>query len=110
RAHATPTPFFYSFPPSLSVDVASIRAQFPILQTRVPGRSGSTHPLRFFDHAASTHAPEPVISDVVEFLRHDYANVHRGAHHLSERATDAFEHAREEVKRFVGAPSTHEAV
>src|SRR5882672_2511157 len=93
------------------MDVAAIRREFPILETHVPGRGGgATHPLRFFDHAASTHAPEPVIADVVSFLRHDYANVHRGAHHLSERATDAFAHAREEVKRFVGAPSTHEAV
>lgn len=93
------------------MDVAAIRAQFPILQTRVPGRApGATHALRFFDHAASTHAPEPVIADVTDFMRHGYANVHRGAHHLSERATDAFEHAREEAKRFVGAPTTHEAV
>lgn len=92
------------------MDVAAIRAQFPILQSKVPGRDGAQHPLRFFDHAASTHAPEPVIERLCSFLRGDYANVHRGAHHLSERATDAFEHARERVKEFVNAPSTHEAV
>lgn len=92
------------------MDVAAIREQFPILKERVPGRDGKAHALRFFDHAASTHAPEPVVRAVVDLLTTSYANVHRGAHHLSERSTDAFEHARETVKRFVGAPSDREAV
>lgn len=92
------------------MDLAAVRSEFPILATRVPGRDGETHPLRFFDHAASTHAPETVIRAVVDLLRHSYANVHRGAHHLSETATDAFEHARGRVKTFVGAPSDREAV
>lgn len=92
------------------MDVETIRRDFPVLQTRVPGRRGASHPLRFFDHAASTHAPEPVIERVCAFLRDSYANVHRGAHHLSERATDAFEHARGTVKTFVGAPADREVV
>ncbi|HET6403998.1 MAG TPA: aminotransferase class V-fold PLP-dependent enzyme [Candidatus Thermoplasmatota archaeon] len=92
------------------MDVQAIRAQFPILREKVPGRDGRTHPLRFFDHAASTHAPEPVVRAVTELLTTSYANVHRGAHHLSEKATDAFEHARERVKRFVHAPADREAV
>lgn len=92
------------------MDVGAIRAQFPILRERVPGRDGKDNQLRFFDHAASTHAPEPVVRAVVDLLTTSYANVHRAAHHLSERATDAFEHSRERVKRFVGAPSDREAV
>ncbi len=92
------------------MDVAAIRREFPILRERIPGRDGKDHALRFFDHAASTHAPEPVVRALVDFLTTSYANVHRGAHHLSERATDRFEHARERVKSFVGAPSDREAV
>ena len=92
------------------MDVAKIREQFPILRERVPGRDGRTFPLRFFDHAASTHAPEPVVRAVVDLLHSSYANVHRGAHHLSDKATDAFEHARERTKRFVGAASDREAI
>ncbi len=92
------------------MDVASIRKEFPVLDTPVPGRDGKSHALRFFDHAASTHAPEPVVAALSEFLRTGYANVHRAAHHLSERATDAFESSRETIKTFVGAPDTHEAV
>ncbi|HUR69117.1 MAG TPA: aminotransferase class V-fold PLP-dependent enzyme [Candidatus Thermoplasmatota archaeon] len=92
------------------MDVEKVRAQFPILRERVPGRDGGTHPLRFFDHAASTHAPAPVVQKLVEFLTTSYANVHRGAHHLSDRATDAFEHARERTKAFVRAPSDRESV
>ncbi|HVM45009.1 MAG TPA: aminotransferase class V-fold PLP-dependent enzyme [Candidatus Thermoplasmatota archaeon] len=90
--------------------VEDVRALFPILREQVPGRDGKAHALRFFDHAASTHAPEPVVRAVVDLLTTSYANVHRGAHHLSERATDAFEHARERVKTFVGAPADREAV
>lgn len=92
------------------MDVAAVRKEFPILSKKVPGRDGTEHTLRFFDHAASTHAPEPVIEALCDLLRHDYANVHRAAHHLSERATDAFEHARERIKSFVGAGSEYEAV
>lgn len=90
--------------------VEQIRSDFTVLRDLVPGRDGRKHPLRFFDHAASTHAPEPVITAVTDILRHGYANVHRGAHHLSERATDSFEHARETVKAFVGAPTDREVV
>jgi len=87
------------------MDVGAIRKLFPVLDQPVPGRDGQQHALRFFDHAASTHAPEPVIAAVTTHLRTSYANVHRGAHHLSRRATEQFEHARETIKSFVGAGS-----
>lgn len=92
------------------MDVQAVRKEFPILREPIPGRDGKTHALRFFDHAASTHAPKPVVDALVDLLTTSYANVHRGAHHLSERATDKFEHARERVKSFVGAPADREAV
>lgn len=92
------------------MDIEAIRRDFPVLRERVPGRDGKEHALRFFDHAASTHAPEPVIRALIDFLSTSYANVHRGAHHLSEKATDAFEHARERTKSFVGAGSDRESV
>jgi cysteine desulfurase / selenocysteine lyase len=86
---------------AMTIDLSKIRAQFPILATPVPGTKGS-HPLRYFDHAASTHAPRPVIDAVSEFMSSGYANVHRGNHHLSRTATDAFEDARETLLRFIG--------
>ncbi|HLE96164.1 MAG TPA: aminotransferase class V-fold PLP-dependent enzyme [Candidatus Thermoplasmatota archaeon] len=92
------------------MDLAGIRAAFPVLAVRVPGRDGGDHPLRFFDHAASTHAPAPVLHAYTAFLARSYANVHRGAHHLSELATDAFEASRATVRSFVGAGDDCEVV
>lgn len=94
----------------VSMHVDAIRREFPVLRTEVPGRGGARLPLRFFDHAASTHAPEPVLKAYTDFLSTSYANVHRGAHHLSERATDAYEHARHTVKAFVGAAEDREVI
>jgi hypothetical protein len=88
-----------------------VRRDFPVTETCFKSPvTGATMPLIYLDHAASTHAPSPVLRAHERFLREAYANVHRGAHFLSERATDAFEHARERVKGFVGATSDREAV
>lgn len=87
----------------LSVD--SIRSQFPILRQRVNG-----HPLAWFDNAATTQKPQSVIDAVSRFYENDNSNIHRGAHTLAARATDAFEAAREKVKTFVGAGSSSEVV
>jgi len=92
-------------PAAAALDVAAVRAQFPILATRVNGK-----PLVYLDSAASAQKPEPVIAAEARFYRESYANVHRGVHTLSQRATSAYEAARARVARFVGAPDTSEVV
>lgn len=84
------------------MDVDRIRAQFPILRVQVPSNRGKPNPLRYFDHAASTHAPRPVIQAVVDLAETGYANVHRGNYLLSRAATESFEGAREVILRFIG--------
>jgi cysteine desulfurase / selenocysteine lyase len=88
------------------MDTVKVRRQFPILDVRVPSSSGTSHPLRYFDHAASTHAPRPVLEAVVALAESGYANVHRGNYHLSRRATDAFESARETLLHFIGGDAS----
>lgn len=84
----------------------SLREDFPILAQSVhDGR-----PLVFLDNAASTHRPQQVVDAIVQCYTRDYANVHRGIHTLSERATDAYEQAREKVRAFLGASSVDEIV
>ena len=87
------------------LDVARIAAQFPVLNQKVNGV-----PLAYLDNAATTQVPESVIAAMDAFTRHDRANIHRGAHTLSGRATDAFEAARANVKRFLHVPATHELI
>ncbi|KAA3631519.1 MAG: SufS family cysteine desulfurase, partial [Proteobacteria bacterium] len=87
------------------IDVAKIRARFPILAQRVKGK-----PLVYLDNAASSQKPENVIDAVSAYYRHDHANVHRGVHTLSERATDAYEGARERCRGFINARSVSEIV
>ncbi len=79
-------------------DVEKIRADFPILGREVYGKS-----LVFLDSAASAQKPRQVISAMVEMMENDYANVHRGAHFLSQVATEKFESAREKVAQFINA-------
>ena len=79
-------------------DVEKIRADFPVLSREVYGK-----PLVFLDSAASAQKPRQVISAMVELMENDYANVHRGAHYLSQVATDHFESVREKVARFINA-------
>ena len=83
----------------------AIRAEFPILDQQVHGR-----PLVFLDSAASSQRPRSVIDAVTWYEEHDHANVHRGVHTLSQRATDAFEGAREKVRNFINAESDSEIV
>ncbi|MHB1500153.1 MAG: cysteine desulfurase [Candidatus Dormibacteria bacterium] len=80
------------------LDVARLRADFPILQEVVNGRA-----LVYLDSAATSQKPESVIEAVSDYYRCANANVHRGVHALGERATEVFEGAREDVARFVGA-------
>ncbi|HEV8630613.1 MAG TPA: cysteine desulfurase [Thermoanaerobaculia bacterium] len=88
-----------------TLDVAAVRAQFPILQTRVNGK-----PLVYLDSAASAQKPLAVIEAEARFYRESYANVHRGVHTLSQRATGAYEAARARVARFLGAPDPAQVV
>ncbi len=82
-----------------------VRAQFPILARSVNGR-----PLVYLDNAASAQRPRAVLDAVERYETQMHANVHRGVHTLSQLATDAFEGARERVRRFVNARSTREIV
>jgi cysteine desulfurase/selenocysteine lyase len=87
------------------LDVAKVRADFPILHQEVRGR-----PLVYLDSAASAQKPQAVIDAISRFYTHDNANVHRGVHTLSERATAAFEGARVKVARFLHARDDKEIV
>jgi cysteine desulfurase/selenocysteine lyase len=86
-------------------DVESIRADFPVLHQEVNGCR-----LAYLDNAASAQHPTAVIDAVSHYYQHDHANVHRGVHTLSHRATDAYEGAREKIRAFINAASTTEIV
>ena len=88
-----------------SLDLAAIRAQFPILHTLAHGR-----PLTYLDNAATAQKPERVIQTLAEYYRHQHANVHRGAYGLSQAATRLFEAARERVASFIGAAEAAECI
>jgi cysteine desulfurase/selenocysteine lyase len=87
------------------LDVERIRKEFPILESRAHGR-----PLVFLDSAASSQKPRAVLDAMNELYTRSYANVHRGVYELSQRATAAFEGARERVRAFLGAESAREIV
>ncbi len=95
-------PLVHSVPAS---DVAAARRDFPALQQEVHGR-----PLAYLDNAATTQKPQAVIDAIAGFYRRDNANVHRGVHLLSERATAGYEAARETVRRFLNAGLAREIV
>ena len=86
-------------------DAASIKKDFPILAERVHGR-----PLVWLDNAATTQKPRAVIDRLTYYYEHENSNVHRAAHTLSARATDAYEGARDKVRRFLNAGSPQEIV
>jgi len=86
-------------------DVQAVRRDFPILAERVNGR-----PLVWFDNAATTQKPQAVIDRLSYFYEHENSNIHRAAHELAARATDAYEGARNKVARFLGAKSAEEIV
>lgn len=91
--------------PRAVFDVRRIRQDFPILQERVHGK-----PLVYLDNAATAQKPQAVIDTMVRSLAEENANIHRGVHALSERATKSFEDARTKVKRFINAADAHEIV
>jgi len=86
-------------------DVTSIRNDFPILREKVNGR-----PLIWLDNAATTQKPQAVIDRLKYFYEHENSNIHRAAHELAARATDAYEDARSKVAHFLNAPSSKEIV
>jgi cysteine desulfurase/selenocysteine lyase len=90
-------------PPRL--DVAALRRDFPILAERVNGK-----PLVYLDNAATTQKPASVIDALDAYYRHENANVHRGVHTLSQRATDDYEAARARIARFIGGVATEEVI
>ncbi len=86
-------------------NVQKIRANFPILSREVYGK-----PLVYLDNAASAQKPQAVIDAMTRSMTLEYANVHRGLHYLSNTATQAFEDARESVRRFINAPSKDQII
>src|ERR1700676_1490448 len=92
-------------PPTAAYAVEAIRADFPVLAERPYGK-----PLVYLDNAASAQKPKKVIDRVTHAYEHEYANVHRGLHYLANAATEAYEGARETVRRFVNAASHEEIV
>ncbi len=93
-------------PPSVEWDTDSVRRDFPLLQQRLPGGI----PLAYLDNAATTQKPNAVIEAVRQYYRHDNANVHRGLYTLAERATAAYEAAREKVRDYLHASSSREII
>ena len=87
------------------VDIHNIRAQFPTLEQQVHGK-----PLIYLDNAATTQKPRCVIDSISECYTTINANVHRGIHHLSQKATEQFEEARNIVRRFINAAHGHEVI
>ncbi len=86
-------------------DVAAIRGEFPALQQSVHGQ-----PLVYLDNAATTQKPRAVIESIVRYYERDNANIHRGVHELSQRATEAHDEGRAKVRGFLNARSTREIV
>jgi cysteine desulfurase/selenocysteine lyase len=89
----------------MAYDVQAIRGDFPILSREVYGK-----PLVYLDNAASAQKPKPVLDAMTKAYTEEYANVHRGLHYLSNAATQAFEDARESVRRFLNAPSAEQII
>ena len=91
--------------PVPAYDVEMLRADFPILAERPYGK-----PLVYLDNAASAQKPRVVIERLTHVYEHEYANVHRGLHYLANAATEAYEAARETVRRYINAGSTEEII
>jgi len=113
----TPSYYFIDEPPReaprkpmsenpTAFDVEKVRKDFPILSERVHGNKQ----LIFLDNAATTQKPNAVIDATSHFYQHDNSNIHRAAHELAKRSTEAFEGARDKVARFLGARSSKEIV
>lgn len=91
--------------PNTAYDVEAVRRDFPILSRMIHGK-----PLVYLDNGASAQKPKAMLDAVVKAYSEDYANVHRGLHHLSNVATEAYEKARETVRRFLNAGSVDEII
>ena len=92
-------------PTKRAFDVARARADFPILRESVRGK-----PLVYLDNAATSQKPRQVIDAISGYYEHDNANVHRGVHMLSERATREYEEARIRIAQYINAPDSHEVI
>ena len=90
---------------NLTLDARALRADFPILAQEINGK-----PLAYLDSAVTAQKPRQVLDAMTTFYETSYANVHRGVYTLAERATEAFEGAREKVARLVNAPSSRELI
>jgi cysteine desulfurase/selenocysteine lyase len=88
-----------------TLDARKLRADFPILQQEINGK-----PLAYLDSAVTAQKPRQMLDAMTQFYETSYGNVHRGVYALAERATEAFEGAREKVARFVNAPSSRELI
>ena len=86
-------------------DVERIRADFPVLHQTVNGK-----PLIYLDNGASSQVPQVVIDRGIFYIEQEHSNIHRGVHYLSQRATTAYEGAREKVKRFINARDSRECI
>jgi cysteine desulfurase/selenocysteine lyase len=86
-------------------EVHRLRADFPILRETVNGK-----PLIWFDNAATTQKPQAVIDRISYFYAHENSNIHRAAHELAARSTDAYEEARDTVRRFINAPKSEQVI
>ena len=91
--------------PAPPLDVTRIRQDFPILQRQIRGK-----PLVYLDNAATSQKPQVVIDAVTRFYTEENANIHRGVHYLSERATAAYDEVRERVARFINARASREVI
>jgi len=87
------------------MDVQGIRSQFPILDQEV-----NDHPLVYLDSSATSQKPLPVIEAMNRYYRENNSNIHRGAHTLGAKATDAYENARDKIRQFIGAASSKEVI
>jgi len=89
----------------LSFNIEKVRADFPSLKQQVNGR-----PLVYFDNAATSQKPKAVIDRISNYYSTINSNVHRGVHHLSQQATDAFEQTRKKIQEFINASFSHEII
>ena len=87
------------------MDIESIKQDFPILKQRV-----NDEPLTYLDSAATAQMPTPVLKAIEHYYQHDHANVHRGTHTLAQRATAAYETARQKTAAFINAKQAEEIV
>ncbi len=102
---STTSPHHFVSTTTQAFDVHQVRRDFPILAEQVNGR-----PLVWLDNAATTQKPQQVIDRIAYFYQHENSNIHRAAHELAARASDAYEHARDVVAGFIGAASAKDVI